>query len=395
MKKKIVLTSIDAGSGHNAARDSLYESLKDLSKYKVVKFQSSIQTFDSMYKIAAGYFSIHDIIYNMSDYELASRFILDISLDLYLECFNMIKDEDPDLIISSHPLTSPLFVKARNQLKHRTKVVSLYPDYGPMHKLYYTEHKNYQPDRLWVISEVALQNAVEKHKISRSSIDRVAILPSEVFIKNSAKKKSKKEWREQLIKNLPETTVGKINPNLFTILLLGGGGWASKLEPVLESLNEWFSEEDSPKFQVLVVSGKDEKFHEKIYKKIIGKKYKFPVIVFGFIPRDQMALSQLSADQIILGSLGGAILREIVFTATKQVLIFNHLGGQEEGMVNYLVKRGLAKYTPSLAEITNKITSVVENPGKVSKDFERDKKSLVSDHLKYSMEASKIIDKLI
>lgn len=393
---KILISSVDAGSGHNAVRDSLYDQLENIEGFEVIKHKIKSQSIDKVYKTLMNNFQpLNQAIYDFSEMYIAGRVSVEVSIDIYLECVREIKETDPDVIIATYPTLGSLYAKARSQLNHHSKIITAHPDYGPPHRTYFPSSEKYQADQLWVTSKFSYNGAPESCYVTEEKLKLIGILPAKEFLQS--KKQTPIEARNELIYKLPDDTVGNLKPELPTLLLIAGGSWIYYLEDFFELLQKNHSDEDA-KFQILVICGKDKKFHEKLYKKIIDNKLRIPTVVLGFVPREVVSLSMQSADIAVLGSYGAGILKETAFSRIPNIYVHNILGGPEHGNLEYGLKHDFVKYEQKAEILVEEVLDFFDNfEEEKSKETVRQKKfdKFIENHKKWSENVPKLITELV
>jgi len=119
-----------------------------------------------------------------------------------------------------------------------------------------------------------------------------------------------------------------LNPDIFTVLLMGGGAGIGRVFDIAKALNS----SDLP-IQLIVVAG----FNKRLELKFLKKRFRFPVKVFGYTDRipEIMAASDVMITKAGPGAVFEAIAKEL------PLVITSYIPGQEEGNVDYVDKNRL------------------------------------------------------
>jgi len=158
----------------------------------------------------------------------------------------------------------------------------------------------------------------------------------------------------------------KLNQNIPTILIMGGGQGLGPIKTIVKSLENVKGET-----QELVVTGTNKKLYNSLKRKI--KKYKKKILLFGYVDNinELMAISD-----IIITKPGGVTCAEVL-TKHLPMLIVKPIPGQEANNTHYLTEKGAAikidepqdtnLVIEALLKDRDKLNRLCESAGRLSK----------------------------
>ncbi|MDD5593530.1 MAG: glycosyltransferase, partial [Candidatus Margulisbacteria bacterium] len=235
------------------------------------------------------------------------------------ELKKMIEKKRPDVIVSVHPLVNHLTVKAIRESGLKIPFIVVITDPVTLHRAWITP----EADRVIVATPEARRYAI-KYGLPEKKIKVIGMpIDPKFFVKNKEKAKSR----------------GKLNPKLFTILMMGGGEGAGKMFDIIKEFDE-------KKFdgQLIVITGRNKQLELKLKKQ--AAQFSFPMRVFGFT---NQVYELMSESDLIITKAGPGTIAEAM-AMNLPIIITAWLPGQEEGNVEFVVR---------------------ENVGRVSKDPKR------------------------
>lgn len=214
-------------------------------------------------------------------------------------------------------------------------LVGVLTDYVP-HSYWIYDNVNYYI----VPSDEVGQQLVEKG-VNRDKIKPLGI-PFDPGFNRSAS-------REELCKKF------KLKPDIFTILIMGGGQGLGPIKQVVKSLEKI----DSP-LQEIIVTGANKKLYKSLKKAV--KKYKKRILLFGY--SDKIA-EFMSVSDIIITKPGGITTAEALSKKLPMIII-KPLPGQEANNTNYLMKKRAALKINDAKEINQVIDDLLRNKFKLN-----------------------------
>jgi len=224
------------------------------------------------------------------------------------ELTKLISEKNPDVIVSVHPMINHLTLKAIQQSGLKIPFIVVITDPVTLHRAWIEP----QVDLVIVATPEAKQLAV-KYGMPEAKIKIVGMPIDPRFFTGTGSRK-------------------KIKSKLFTILLMGGGEGAGKMDEIIEELNA-----QKIKVRVIVIAGRNKKLEQKLKK---GKsKFNFPIQVYGFT--DKVPEIMAESDMIITKAGPGTIAEAMAMNLP--IIITDWLPGQEEGNVEFVVRSNVGR----------------------------------------------------
>lgn len=147
-----------------------------------------------------------------------------------------------------------------------------------------------------------------------------------------------------------------LNPNLFTILIMGGGQGFGPIKTIIRSL-----EKIKKDFQELIVTGTNKKLYKSLKTKV--KKYKKKILLFGYVNNihELMGISD-----IIVTKPGGVTISEVLAKRLPMIIV-KPIPGQEVNNTAYLTDRKAAVEINRPKDINLIIEDFLENRQKLGR----------------------------
>ena len=159
-------------------------------------------------------------------------------------------------------------------------------------------------------------------------------------------RKNKLEMREKL----------GFNPQLFTVLIMGGG--TGFLVDLSAAVRMW--EKEGLPFQLAVIAGENEEL--KIRLEDLRLKMKIPVFIYSFINNVE---ELMAASDIIITKPGGLSITESMISYLPMVLV-KVIQGQEENNLRYLLKKRAAVDAGTGRKIGRIVRDLYKSPEELS-----------------------------
>jgi 1,2-diacylglycerol 3-beta-galactosyltransferase len=133
-----------------------------------------------------------------------------------------------------------------------------------------------------------------------------------------------------------------LEPDRFTILLVGGGEGMGKLEEITRALAN-----SGLPIQLAVIAGRNQALRDKLEK----EKWAVPVRVTGFVTN--MPEWMRASDLVVTKAGPGTIMETL--TAGRPLLLSGYLPGQEEGNVQFVVETGVGAFRDTPEKIVAQV----------------------------------------
>lgn len=228
--------------------------------------------------------------------------------------FKLFKDEQPDIVISTHPFITEMVASLKKHGKTDTNLCVVMTDYAS-HKFWEIKHEYVN---MYFVANKEMEYTLISNGIDGSKIHVTGIPVDPAFTK---------EYNKDEIYNLFGLSKAK-----KTALIFGGGQFG------MSNITNFFSAllNITEDIQVVAVAGKSEK-NQKQFKKLSQNSNK-NVVVLGYT--NQIPELMQIAD-FVISKPGGLTTTEILVSQVP-FLIINPVPGQEEENANFLTNNGAA-----------------------------------------------------
>ena len=239
--------------------------------------------------------------------------------------------QNPDLIVSVHPLVNHLTVKALQEMGRTIPFATVVTDPVDVHRTWVAP----EVDLLIVATDEARVRAL-KYGIAPEKLKVIGLPVHPKFLKPAD---SASEIRKRL----------GLKPNLQTVLLMGGGEGGGHMDRIVREL-----EKTQLPMQTIVVAGRNQKLQMTL-ERMVGE-LKMPLKVYGFT--DEVP-DLMSASDIFVGKGGPGTMAE---SLAKEIplVITSWLPGQEEGNVEYVRDHNLGRLCKDYSKIGETIKALLE-----------------------------------
>lgn len=256
---------------------------------------------------------------------------------------NLFKEFQPDIVISTHPFSTQMTAWLKQMKKTSCKLASVMTDFMPQNQ-WLVGHK--------YIDCIFVSNKEMKSKIVEKGIDEEKIYVTGIplsnrFLENFNREEIKKSFNLDLFKK--------------TILFFGGGEFGLGKDKTVKILNS-FLDNIGKKYQMVVISGKNEKIHERFSKLVKDKNQEENVLVLGYT---NQVPELMSISDLVVTKPGGLTITESLASGLPIVAI-NPIPGQEEENAEFLEKAGVAKWLRKYDEPDDQIAVLLSDPDRLS-----------------------------
>ncbi|MFI3210866.1 MAG: glycosyltransferase [Peptostreptococcaceae bacterium] len=347
MYKKILIMSASTGGGHNKAANAIKETIESINENIECEIIDSLKFVNNAMDkvISSGYEKsaiytpkAYGRVYKLSDINLTNEFKGNPLAKIMARKFRkLLKKSSPDLIIGTHPfpMISLSDIKKSNldeesQINIPT-IISLLTDY--------TTHST------WVQNEVdyyIVANEFVKELLVFEGISEEIIKPFGIPVEKSFFETNEKEivFNEM-----------NLDPNKFTVLLMGGSFGAGGIKDALDELIE-----TNRDFQIIVVTGKNESLKEKLTKKLDTKNKNIHIV--GYINNMNDLLAHVD---VLITKPGGLTITEALIKNTPMIIPYS-IPGQEDENLDFLLNFGVALKPTKKISLSVLINYLIDNP---------------------------------
>jgi 1,2-diacylglycerol 3-beta-galactosyltransferase len=241
---------------------------------------------------------------------------------------HLLSERHYDVVISVYPIYTAIAEQLVRHTVPRPGLMTVVTDLGSVHSVWFSRHDDY----------CVVPTAVARAKAIRSGLDpeRVITTGMPVHPAFAAPRTDIASLRQEL----------GWQPDLPTLLLLGGGAGVGQLEALALALDTI-----RVPIQIAVVTGKNTLLQEQLQ----AYPWRIPAHIYGFVPLPDL----MHAADIVATKAGGLTVSEAL-AAGKPLMIHGDPPGQEEGNLRYVQSHGagiwIADPNALVAHTTNWLT---------------------------------------
>lgn len=340
-KKRILILYASAGEGHRKAALALEEVLKthdgrfEIYVKDALDFTNAFVrwNYSQGYIILVKYLmKIWGLIYYSLNIKWVYRFISPfrhISNKLtFGKLIKYIEDLEPDCILTTHFMPNEL----ASNLKQKPFTASCITDYKT-HWFWITP----SVDLYFAATEATKNDLIEKGV----SEDKICVsgIPVDVNF-----------WEE--IDSLAARKQMNLDPQLFTLLIVGGGFGIGPMEKLAKNLCLSIKEN----IQIVVVCGHNLKLYKNLTAFIAPENIRLKVLGFT----DKVSLL-MSASNLIIAKPGGLIMSE-TFAKKLPCVILSPILGQETFNTEIFLQMGIAKKADNTEQAISIVSELIHSP---------------------------------
>jgi len=351
-KKKILVLTDDMPWGHRSIARAIFNYLKEneeKSNYivEIAEIKAETVFISDLYVLAYRYVPISNkLAHRASGTKMGKKILKEVSILNLNNIKERISKIDPDLVISTYFLHSHSLAYWREKKQKKFKLWSVVPDPWTINPMSFVPDAdlNLVYDDIGV--KRAMENGVGKNKIFKTGW-----------------------WTRQEMYNDFDREISRKKMGVFDerpIIFVGGGSlgtnsW-SKLLPVILTLKS--------KVAFVFNTGTDKLAYKMVnqFASLLKRLKRDKTIMiknFGWI--DNMA-EVLSASDIVFGKAGPNFLFDVV-AAKKPFVAITHIGGQEDGNIDLILKKRLGWVKEKNFEMVEFFLEYLKNPNKYNNKF--------------------------
>ncbi len=254
----------------------------------------------------------------------------------------LLKEYNPDIVISTHPFGSQMVSYLKRKALVDCKLATILTDYAPHEQwLVGKEHLDY----LFVSHEKMKQELIQNYDVPADIIFATGIPLSNRFLLH---------YNKVVIMN----SFG-LDPDKKTILFFGGGEFGLGREVTIKILKAFISHSDG--YQIVAISGKNEKMHEE-FKKVVEEENAQNIVKVLSYTNEVPELMSIS--DLVVTKPGGLTTTESLASGLPMILI-NPIPGQEEENAEFLENSGVAVWLKKDSNFDSIISELLSNKNKL------------------------------
>ena len=255
---------------------------------------------------------------------------------------NLIKEESPDLVISTHPFSSQMVSYLRRKEKINCKLVTVLTDFAP-HDQWLIGHEYTDA---FCVSNNNMKKYLENYGVEPSKIHVTGIPLSDRFFEKFDKNEVCKEF--------------DLEPSKPVILFFGGGEFGLGKDRTLQILEALIH--NLPTSQIVAISGKNPKMNSG-FKDLVNKaNAEARVKVLDYTNK----VPELMSISIIVVTKPGGLTTSESLASNLPILVINPIPGQEEENAEFLEAHNVAVWLRKKDDPDAFIQELFSNPEKIN-----------------------------
>ena len=269
---------------------------------------------------------------------------------LAIKLLRLLREKQPDLIISTHPFGSQMCSYLKRKGKIHAKIATIMTDFAPHDQWLVGSDFT---DFYFVAHEKMKEYLIEKG-ISENKIFATGIPLSNRFLKTYD--------REKIFSEL------NLKPDKKTILFFGGGEFGlgkTRTVEIFEGFVKYCTD-----MQILAIAGKNEKMKLAFEKGVSNYNAKDRIIVFEYTTQ---VPEFMSISDLVVTKPGGLTTTESL-ASNLPMIIINPIPGQEEENAEFLENNGIAVWIKKDDDVIEILENLFSNPETLNKMKENTKK---------------------
>ena len=347
--KKILIFYAAYGGGHFSAAKAIKKYLDD--NYNVeteivdcIKYVNKIldrATTGAYNQMAKNAPNLWGRIYDKSQKGILAHISSRANKMMAVKIKNLIKEINPDIVVSTHPFSSQMVSYLRRKGKIDCKLVTILTDFAP-HDQWLIGHEYADA---FCVSNTKMEKYLIEYGVDKKKIHTTGIPLSEKFSQEFNKSDIHKEF------NLDE--------NKPVILFFGGGEFGLGKDRTLQILRSLIN--NLPTCQIIAVSGRNKRMNLGFNNIVEETNSKDRVRVFDYTTK---VPEIMSISTLVVTKPGGLTTSESLASGLP-LLVINPIPGQEEENAEFLESHNVGVW------IRKK-----DNPDKVIQELFKDKNKL-------------------
>ena len=269
---------------------------------------------------------------------------------LAIKLLKLLREKNPDLIISTHPFGSQMCSYLKRKKKISAKIATIMTDFAPHDQwLVGSDFTDY-----YFVAHDKMKKYLVKKGISKQKVFATGIPLSSRFLQPHDKEKILKELNLKSEKK--------------TILFFGGGEFGlgkTRTVEIFESFVSYCTD-----MQIIAIAGKNEKM-KTAFEKIVSKyKRKDSVIVFEYTSQ---VPEFMNVSDLVVTKPGGLTTTESL-ASNLPMIVINPIPGQEEENAEFLEKNEIAIWIKKDDNVIEILENLFSHPDKLESMKENTKK---------------------
>lgn len=253
----------------------------------------------------------------------------------------LLKSENPDLIISTHPFSSQMCAYLKKLGKLNAKIATVMTDYAPHDQwIVFNEYVDY-----YFVSHEDMKKQLHEKGISNEKIFATGIPISNRFLLKYDKTKILESFG--------------LSPNKKTVLFFGGGEFGLGKTQTFKIFKAFVESKNN--LQIVAISGKNLKMKEAFENLVndLGKQDCVKILEYTDKVPELMSISDL-----VVTKPGGLTTTESLASGLP-IIVINPIPGQEEENAAYLAGNKVAIWIKKDDNVEQILNDLFSNPDKL------------------------------
>lgn len=355
--KKVLIFYAAYGGGHYSAAKSIKKYLDDNFEVEteivdcieyINKILNKITTeaYKEMAKKAP---NLWGKVYSNSQKGLLGHVSSRTNKVMAIKLKNLIKEVNPDLVISTHPFSSQMVSYLKRKGKINCKLVTVLTDFAP-HEQWLIGHEYTNG---YFVSNDNMKNYLIDYGIDHNKVHVTGIPLSDRFFIKYDKHDVCAEF------NLNET--------IPVVLFFGGGEFGLGKDRTLQILESLIN--NLPTFQIVAISGKNAKMNNRFMELVHRLDAENRVKILDYTNK---VPELMSISSIVVTKPGGLTTSESL-ASDLPLLVINPIPGQEEENAEFLEAHNVAVWLKNTDNPDEVIKELFSNPKRLEKMKENSK----------------------
>ena len=260
---------------------------------------------------------------------------------LAIKLLKLLKEKQPDIIISTHPFGSQMCSYLKRKGKITAKIATILTDFAPHDQwLVGSDFTDY-----FFVANTKMQNYLISKNISESKVFVTGIPISSRFLQKYDKQQILSEF--------------DLQNTIKTILFFGGGEFGlgkAKTFEIFEDLVKNFND-----IQIVAIAGKNEKMKLK-FEKIVQENNKQDYV--KILEYTNKVPELMSISDLVVSKPGGLTTSESL-ASNLPMIIINPIPGQEEENAEFLEEKGVGIWIRKNDSAYDIFKNLFSNPEKL------------------------------
>lgn len=375
---KVVILSASTGGGHMSAANALKDYIDSNGSQAVVidaiEYISPLlnKTVTEVYEYVATKNPIlWKMMYKSSNKKSVNSIIGKTNSLISNKLIPLLKSNDPDVIVTTHPFTTEMISKLKKHKKTNVPLICIMTDYAP-HRTWINPYVD-----AYIVANENMITPMIKMDVESNKIFPFGIPVDDAFFSTQNREKLKKELN---LKN-----------NIPTILIMAGSCGLTNIEKIYNELQSIKQD-----FQIIIITGKNKKLYENMQNVISGKKTDIRDKILAKISEKAPELKRMkfikkyqseaqsnkyhkntqliyftnevekymNVSDLILTKPGGLTVSEAL-ACNLPMALYDAIPGQEEENANFLVSNNMAVKLSSSDDISKTVSELISDPEKL------------------------------